>query len=128
MTVADAYTWVGTSDGEASETVTLPVVSSGQNGPGTADTLTTVFDTYGNGAWTKDGDGFITYTATDPATGAATEQISDVNTSITSDFSNLPSGWSTPSGGGLNLVTSYAVDALGRPTETTDANGNVTYI
>src|SRR5262249_39316545 len=40
----------------------------------------------------------------------------------------LPSGWSTPSGGGLNLVTAYTVDALGRPTQITDPAGKVTYI
>jgi YD repeat-containing protein len=30
-------------------------------------------------------------------------------------------------GGGLHLITTYEVDALGRPTKTTDANGNITY-
>jgi hypothetical protein len=99
LTTTDSYTWVGMSDGEASVTETLPVVSSGQDGPGTADTSTTVFDTYGNGQWTRDGDGFLTYTATDPAIDAVPEVLSDVNTSNTTDFSNLPSGWSTPSGG-----------------------------
>jgi hypothetical protein len=61
QTTSYSYAWEGTSDGEASETVTLPVVSSGQNGPGTADTSTTVFDTYGDAEWTKDGGGFLTY-------------------------------------------------------------------
>src|SRR5262249_18704564 len=63
-----------------------------------------------------------------PVTGAVTESIQDVNTAITSDFSNLPAGWSTPAGGGLNLVSSDQVDGLGRPTKMTDANGNVTYV
>ena len=32
-----------------------------------------------------------------------------------------------PSGGGLNQITTYQVDSLGRTTEETDPNGNVTY-
>jgi hypothetical protein len=32
-----------------------------------------------------------------------------------------------PTGGGLNLVTTWQVDALGRPTQETDPDGNVTY-
>ncbi len=52
-----------------------------------------------------------------------------MNTSNTSDYntSTLPTGWTTPIGGGLNLVTTYQVDNLGRTTEMTDPNGNVTY-
>jgi RHS repeat-associated protein len=50
-----------------------------------------------------------------------------VNTSSPSLPPGLPSGWSTPSGGGLNLVTAMAVDALGRTTQLTDPAGNVTY-
>src|SRR5206468_1393818 len=42
-------------------------------------------------------------------------------------FSNLPSGWSTPTGGGLNLIAYHTVDGLGRTTSETDPNGNVTY-
>ena len=99
-----------------SQTVTQPVISAGENGPGAADTETTVYDTYGRPIWEQDADGFLTYTAYDPATGAVVETITDVNTSDTGDFSDLPAGWTTPAGGGLNLVTTYQVDALGRTT------------
>jgi RHS repeat-associated protein len=61
------------------------------------------------------------------ATGGVTKTIADVNTNNTSDFTDLPSGWGTPSGGGLHLKTVYSVDALGRPTQITDPVGNVTY-
>ncbi len=77
--------------------------------------------------WTKDGDGYISYFAHDLGTQATTKQIADVNTSNTGDFSNLPSGWSTVTGGGLHLITSYVVDSLGRMTKVTDPNGNVSY-
>ncbi|HWE97544.1 MAG TPA: RHS repeat-associated core domain-containing protein [Tepidisphaeraceae bacterium] len=126
-TTSYAYTWFSGTNQVQSMAVSSPVVASAQDGPGTADIATTVYDAYGRPTWTKDGDGFINYTAYDPATGAVVETITDVDTTQTSDFSNLPSGWSTPSGGGLNLVTRYEVDGLGRTTKETDPNGNVTY-
>src|SRR5262249_2946796 len=109
-----------------SVTVTMPTISTSQNGPGTADVVTTVNDSYGRPIWQKDADGFLSYTAYDQATGAVTKAIVDVDTSRTSDFSNLPTGWSTPSGGGLHLLTLRQVDSLGRTTKLTEPNGNVT--
>ena len=103
------------------------MVTAAENGPGTADVSTTYFDIYGRPIWTMDPDGFIDYTAYDQATGAAITSITDVNTADTGEFQNLPSGWSTPTGGGLNLITQMQVDALGRTTMETDPNGNVTY-
>ncbi len=126
-TTSYSYTWFSSSTVEQSETVTYPVVSSGQNGPGTADTETTYFNTLALPIWKMDGDGFLTYLAYDQATSAVVKQIDDVNTADTGDFSNLPTGWTTPSGGGLELITTYQVDSLGRTTEETDPNGNVTY-
>ncbi len=125
-TTSYAYTWFG-NDQVQSETVTLPVVTAAENGPGVADTSTTYFDSSGRPIWQKDGDGFLTYTAYDDATGAITKTISDVDTTRTGDFQNLPSGWSTPPGGGLHLITLYQVDMQGRTTKMTDPAGNVTY-
>jgi RHS repeat-associated protein len=126
-TTSYAYTWYSGTTEMQSQTVSAPVVSSAQNGPGTADATTTFFDTYGRPVWQKDADGYISYTAYDAATGAVVKAIADVNTADTGDFSGLPSGWSTPSGGGLELITAYTVDGLGRTTKLTDPNGNVTY-
>ena len=42
------------------------------------------------------------------------KRIDDVDTSIETD---APSGWSTPSGGGLNLVTDFESDNRGRITQ-----------
>jgi RHS repeat-associated protein len=126
-TTSTSYTWFSGTNKQQSKTVSKPVVSSAQNGPGTADTQTAVYDTYGRPIWTKDGDGFINYTAYDVATGAAVKTITDVDTTRTSDFQNLPSGWSTPSGGGLHLITQVEVDSQGRTTKLTDPNGNVSY-
>ncbi|MGH3579502.1 MAG: hypothetical protein ACRDU0_18360, partial [Mycobacterium sp.] len=127
QTTSYAYTWFSGTAQVQSVTVTLPTVTTAENGPNTADTRTTYFDSYGEPIWTKDGNGFLTYTAYDPATGAVVKTIDDVDTTKTSDFTGLPSGWSTPSGGGLHLVTQAQVDALGRTTQLTDPNGNITY-
>jgi RHS repeat-associated protein len=126
-TTSYSYAWVGANYQPSSVTVSAPVISSGENGPGTADTVTTYFDSVGRAQWVMDGDGYIRYLGYDSLTGAVTETIADVNTSG-SPPSGLPSGWSTPSGGGLNLITQFTVDALGRPTEETDAAGNATYV
>jgi len=127
-TTSYAYTYFTGTNQVQSETDTAPVISSAQNGPGTADVTTTVYDVYDRPVWTKDGDGFINYTAYDNTTGAVVKSITDVDTTQTSEFTGLPSGWSAPAGGGLNLVTTYQVDSQGRPTKQTDPNGNVTYL
>ena len=75
----------------------------------------------------KDADGYLEYMAYDVATGAQITDIQDVNTADTSEFTDLPSGWSTPSGGGLNLVTQDMVDDKGRTIKETSPAGNVTY-
>src|SRR4029077_7314116 len=45
-----------------------------------------------------------------------------------SDFIGLPSGWTTPAGGGTHLKTTYTVDEFGRPTSVTYPTGRVDYI
>jgi RHS repeat-associated protein len=111
-----------------SMTVTHPLVSSSRNGSGVvADTETVVYDAVGRPIWIKDADDFLTYLEYDDRTGAVSKRIVDVDTSQTSDFADKPSTWSTPSGGGLHLVTTMTVDGLGRTTKETAPNGNVTF-
>jgi len=126
-TASWSYTWFTASTLMQSEQVTSPTISSTQNGPGTADVQTTFFDSLERPIWTKDADGFINYFQYDQATSALTKSITDVDTTRTGDFTGLPTGWVTPSGGGLHLITQLAVDALGRPTQLTDPLGNLTY-
>lgn len=102
------------------ETITDPPIPTGQNGPGTSDTITEVFDKLGNMIWQKDGGGYISYNQYDPLTGALVKHIDDVDTTKSSDFLNLPSGWNTPAGGGAELITSYEFDNLGRTTKVID--------
>ena len=127
MTTSYAYTWFSGTTRMQSETDTNPTISSSENGPGTPDVTTTFYDTYGRPIWTKDPDGFINYTAYDPATGAVVKTITDVDTTRTGDFQNLPLNWATPTGGGLHLITQMAVNNMGRTTELIDPNGNLTY-
>ena len=76
----------------------------------------------------RSGPATATASSTTPPTtsppGAVIETITDVDTLRPS---TLPDGWTTPTGGGLNLIDTEQVDALGRTIEETDPNGNVTY-
>lgn len=126
-TTTDAYTWVSGTTQMASSTTTLPSVSVARNGPGSSDTYSSTFDTFGRTIWTKDGGGYLTYTAYDQKTGGVTMSVADADPSL---ISGAPV--SAPSRGSglptaLHLVTTYSVDSLGRTTKETDPNGNVTY-
>ena len=84
-----------------------------QHGPGFSATLQRIYDLLGNVTWSMDECGYITYRQHDALTGAVTQSIRDVDGSQLT----LPSGWSTPGGGGLHLVSDFQVDALGRVTQ-----------
>jgi RHS repeat-associated protein len=154
-TTTYSYSWQDNSSGYVTNqiadlTTTNPVVSTSQNGSGTATTTQTVYNQYGQPVWTMDAKGFITYTAYDNATGAVIQSVQDVNTANLSDLANysgtypggtltfgtngynqygvpqLPAGWATPTGGGLNLVTTNYVDNLGRTIEQISPGGDIT--
>jgi len=122
------YTWVPGTTQLNSMTEYLPVVTAEQNGPAGASTeVTRSYDAAGREIWSRDADGYLNYTSYDPETGAVKTSIKDVSTSRTGDFQNLPTGWATPAGGGLHLVSTFDVDRLGRTIKATDPAGNVTY-
>ena len=108
------YTWHAGTCAIKERVTTLPIVSTTENGTGVAATRRDYFDTYGNQTWSMDERGFITRMVYDIPTGAMVQQIDDVDTSAAS---GVPAGWSTPSGGGLNLVTDYEIDSQGRTTQ-----------
>ena len=95
-------------------TTVLPAVPAAQNGSGTAATRTERFDLRGNLVWSRDERGTISYNKYDTLTGNLLQSIADVNGSLLT----LPTGWSTPAGDGLHLVTDYSYDSLGRLVET----------
>jgi RHS repeat-associated protein len=84
---------------------TVSVVLGGASG----DTTTSLFDTYGRLIRQTDADGFVTTHQYDVVTGAETQKVQDAGA------------------GHLNLTTTMVVDGLGRTTQLTDPNGNVTY-
>jgi RHS repeat-associated protein len=72
-------------------------------------------------SFVKARDGIISYT--EYVNGRMTEQIEDVDTSITADFDvSVPSGLSS-SGTEFHRTTTYAFDDQGRPDKTTYADG-----
>ncbi len=127
QTTSFGYTFQGSTAQPSLITQTNPIVPTTQNGSGSATSQTTVYDGYNRPIWVKDEAGFLTYLAYDGPTGAVIKQIADVDTTQTATFANLPSGWSTPSGGGLHLMTSFEVDTLGRTTKKTYPNGRIDY-
>jgi YD repeat-containing protein len=125
-TTSTVYTWYPGTNQVQSSTESAPVISSEQDGPGTADVTSIYYDLDGRPTWAIDADGFLHYTAYDPATGAVVKSIVDVNTALTGEFVG-PAPGATPAGGGLNLVTRYQVDDQGRTTEEVSPNGKITY-
>ena len=126
-----SYTW-HTGTVEMQERVTtLPAVPASQNGSGTSATRRDQFDVHGYRTWQMDERGFITRRKYDVPTGTVVQRIDDVDTGLTVDE---PTGWTTPSGGGLNLVTDYEHDELGRETQelgpqhTIDIGGTATNV
>ena len=116
------------------ETTSLPAVSTADGGTGSAPTSSDVYNSLGQLVWSQDANGSISYTGYDPATGAVTEQIQDVNfgptynvgnTQFDNDLGLLPQSWGLPTTG-KNLVTTYHVDSQGRTIEETDPDGDVT--
>ena len=87
-----------------------------------------VYDKFGNQTWHRDENGYLTNQTFDITNGKMLEQIQDVSTSIVS----APNSWTTPSGGGLHLVTDNLYDDLGRltqilgPSHTGDLSGSLT--
>ena len=128
QTTSYSYQWYLNSTQASQITTTLPLVGADQNGTGTAAVSTQTFDAVGRPVWSRDADGFLSFTQYDPVSGTVLKRIEDVNTalgSVAGGYSDLPAGWSTPAGGGLHLTTSHALDSLGRVIRQTDPNGNV---
>ncbi len=131
VTISFAYTYYSGTTQVQQKTTTLPVISTAQNGSGTAATTAEYYDSLGQMTWRMNERGFITHSVFDNPTGALVQRVDDVNTS---QASGVPAGWSTPAGGGLNLVTDFLFDNLGRRTQslgpwhTVDLGGTATSV
>ena len=98
----------------------LPVVSTGNNGSGSANARSQYFnlDMYSRPTFTKSEEGIIGYSAYDPATGQLVMSVSDADTTQTATGEvfhgvTIPSGFSS-SGSPMHLVTTYSYDPQGR--------------
>mgnify|MGYP000858361248 CR=1 FL=1 len=110
LTTSYGYAWHPNSLQMEQRVTTLPAVPAAQGGSGNSATRTERFDTHGNLIWSRDERGFITYHEFEAVQQVVTKTIEDVDgTRLT-----LPSGWSTPAGGGQHLVTDYRYDLRGR--------------
>ena len=109
-----SYTFYAGTCQVKQKTTTFPIVSTLQNGSGVTDSRKEYFDTYGNVNWLMDERGFITRFIFDIPTSAIVQQIDDVDTVLVSD---APAGWTTPTGGGLHLITDLEHDDQGRMTQ-----------
>ncbi|NUQ65008.1 MAG: RHS repeat-associated core domain-containing protein, partial [Pirellulales bacterium] len=107
-----SYSWHPDSIQMAERVTTLPAVPAEQNGSGVSATRVERFDMAGRLVWTKDERGVIGYRQYDGA-GNVTRTIQDVDDTQLA----VPSGWSTPAGAGLHVVTDYEHDVYGRQTQ-----------
>ncbi|MDZ4847682.1 MAG: RHS repeat-associated core domain-containing protein [Pirellulaceae bacterium] len=110
-----AYTFFTGTCAIKQKTTTFPVVSTAQNGTDVAAEQEEVFDIFGYLNWRMDERGFIFCNRYDVVKGTVEQRIEDVDTFIVTDG---PSGWTTPTGGGLNLVSDFEYDDRGRITQT----------
>ena len=73
--------WDGNDTQLKMVTTSLPSISTGENGSGTATTTEVYYDKLGRLRWTKDGEGFINYSAHHPDTGGVAYVSIDVDPS-----------------------------------------------
>jgi RHS repeat-associated protein len=129
-----AYTFFSGTLQVQQRTTTLPAIPTSQNGSGTSNTRIEIADPYGFLTWIKDERGFLTRFQVDQASSGLIQRIDDVATSQITDSPSVPTGWTTPSGGGLHLITDFTPDSLGRvvlhlgPPHSIDLNGTSTVV
>ena len=117
------YTWYTDTVQIQQETTSLPIVTTGQNGPGGTSGVDNwqtkdVFDASGNLVWEEDADGRFTYNAYDPVTGLVTETIADCTTDFSVGSETIPPPPDPLPESGINAETDYLYnDPLGRVTQ-----------
>ncbi|MEI8379568.1 MAG: glycosyltransferase [Planctomycetota bacterium] len=108
------YTFYTDTTQVQQKTTILPRIAASQNGSGTSNQTREFNDRFGYLTWSMNERGFISRFVYDEPTGGLLQRIDDVDTSI---VSGAPAGWTTPAGGGLNLVSDFEVDNRGRTTQ-----------
>jgi YD repeat-containing protein len=129
------YTWyVGTFQVQE-ETITLPAVSTTENGSGHSATTREWFDAQGNLVWSMNELGRVTYNQYDSLTGDLQWSIEDIDLATATSLGlTPPTGWTLPTSGGIENTTDYQYDALSRVTQTlgtahlADVDGTMTLV
>ena len=103
-------------------TTTLPVVAPDENGPAFGTPAVTTkqwYDIRGNLTWWMNELGRVTYYEYNSLTGQLTKTIEDIDAAEVTELSlTSPASWTLPTSDGVNAVTEYEYDALGRVTQT----------
>lgn len=136
-----AYTFwdAGTNEAIKTKIVTLPNISTSQNGSNTATTVEEYYDEYGRLRWTEDGEGYVNYISYHPETSEPAYIALDVDpasasSEITSGQAGKWEAWTVGDADGnkptrsatattLALVTKVEYDSQGRVTGVIAPNG-----
>jgi RHS repeat-associated protein len=127
------YEWRTDSQRPLQQTVTLPVVSTDENGTGETYTQVVRYDFFGNPQWLKDEIGVLVFQVFDPLTGGLWQRITDVDTQRMNP-GVVPPDWITPTDGGYHLISDYECDTQGRnlqelgPLHSCDLDGIATQV
>ncbi|HZL36201.1 MAG TPA: hypothetical protein VFC78_12865, partial [Tepidisphaeraceae bacterium] len=104
ITTNISYTWHAGTNQIQQRTTTLPAVSSGQNGSGSADTFIEQFDAEGNTTQTTDERSVVNTYAVDPILGRVTEQVLNYQSGVTQVGVNVTTDFTWDNQGRLTLV------------------------
>ncbi len=143
ITTSYDFTWYAGSVQVESMTTHFAAATAAQNGPGTAESTTSWYDSEGRVVWMEDEAGHLSFTGYDAVTGAAVLRVVDadpatVDSTIADagDELDLDAGVKASTLGitrdaglpaALHLETRAIADELGRTVKVTDPNGNVTW-
>jgi hypothetical protein len=114
ITTGYGYSFTSGTNQLSAMTISLPVVSGGQNGSGSTYAIAETYDAFGNLTSRTDERGIINAYTIDAVTGQMTQQVLD--------------------SGGLALATDYTYDSLDRmvqtlgPSHTVDLSGTATAV
>ena len=117
-----SYSWYSGTVQIQQRTTTLPLVSTSNNGSGTADVRRELYDVNGYLIATQDERGYINTFDYDTTLGVVLTQVLD-------DDAPSGSGWTANSGTRLKLTSDFEYDEIGRQTQSlgpsfVDANGD----
>ena len=135
VTITYAYTWYADTFQVQQQTVTLPAVSTDQNGSGLSTVTRQWYDAEGNLTWTMDELGRVSYYQYDAITGELARSIDDIDAATANGLSlTPPTGWTLPTADGASQTSDFQYDAFGRivrvlgPEHTVDVGGTATAV